>query len=33
LDLQLSDLIYHKGFYMWEKFQVIWIGFERDPSI
>jgi hypothetical protein len=33
LDLQLFYLIDHKGFYMWEKFQVIWICIERDPSI
>ncbi len=33
LDLQLWDLIDHKGLYMWEKFQVIWICIERDPSI
>jgi hypothetical protein len=33
LDLQLWDLIDHKGFYMWEKFQVIWIGIEGDPII
>ncbi len=33
LDLQLWDLIDHKGFYMWEKFQVICISIERDPRI
>ncbi len=33
LDLQLCDLIDHIGIYVWEKFQVIWIGIEGDPSI
>ncbi len=33
LDLQLWDLINHKGLYMWGKFQVIWIRIERDSSI
>jgi hypothetical protein len=33
LDLQLWDLIYHKGLYMWEKFQVIWICIKRYSSI
>jgi len=33
LDLQFWDHIDHKGIYMWEKFNVIWICIERDPSI
>jgi hypothetical protein len=33
LDLQLWDLIDHKRPYMWEKFHVIWICIQRDPSI
>ncbi len=33
LDLQLWDLIDHKGLYMWEKIKVIWICIERDSSI
>jgi hypothetical protein len=32
-DLQLWDLIGHKVICMWEKFHVIWICIERDPSI
>jgi hypothetical protein len=33
LDLQLWDLIDHIGIYVWQKFHVIWIYIERDPSI
>ncbi len=33
LGLQLCDLIDHIEIYVWEKFHVIWICIERDPSI
>jgi len=33
LDLQFWDRIDHKGIYMWEKFHIIWIYIERNPSI
>jgi hypothetical protein len=33
LDLQLCYFIDHKGLYMLEKFQVIWICIEKDSSI